>query len=56
MLFENFDLVHSHLNAGVGYFSYGDKKFPHVVELTFHRKDRSLKPLRKRSIPNSLDH
>jgi hypothetical protein len=35
-----FDVVHAHPNNCCGYFYFGKEKFPKIIEVTFHRKDR----------------
>lgn len=35
-----FDVVNTNANNACGYWFYGRRKFPPIVEVTFHRKDR----------------
>lgn len=51
----SFDLVHNHPNTSSGYFKFKGFKFPKVVELTFHRKDRAKSYGGFAKIPHPLD-
>ena len=55
-LLKEFDVVHLHPNNCCGTWSYGDFEFPRIIELTLHRKDRSmyLRPIA--SSRNELDY
>jgi len=51
----SFDLVHNHPNTACGYYKYKGVKFPKVVELTFHRKDRAKSYGGFAELPHPLD-
>ena len=55
-ILREFDVVHLHPNNCCGTWTYGDFEFPRIIELTLHRKDRSmyLRPLV--SSRNELDY
>ena len=50
-----FDVVHSHPNNCCGQFSVENLNFPHILEVTFHRKDRRLSECVDAVTPNLLD-
>lgn len=54
-LFSNFDVVHSHPNNCCGTFTIDGVEFPELIEVTFHRKDRSRGLTGFRELPNALD-
>lgn len=41
-ILKEFDVVHLHPNNCCGTWTYGDFEFPRIIELTLHRKDRSM--------------
>ena len=54
-VFSSHHLIHSHVNNNGGNFRYRGKKYPKVVELSFHRKDRAIASNGYRTIPHYLD-
>ncbi|CAN2231068.1 FkbM family methyltransferase [Candidatus Planktophila dulcis] len=55
-LLKEFDVVHLHPNNCCGTWSYGDFEFPRIIELTLHRKDRSIYLRPVSSSRNELDY
>jgi hypothetical protein len=55
-ILREFDVVHLHTNNCCGTWKYGDFEFPRIVELTLHRKDRSLSLRPIASSRNELDY
>lgn len=54
-ILSRFDIVHLHPNNCCGLWSYGSIKFPRIVELTLHRKDRRLDLHKKFKSEHELD-
>ncbi len=54
-ILSHFDVVHLHPNNCCGIWDYGDIKFPRLIELTLHRKDRGQHLIPKKSSRNELD-
>ena len=55
-IMQYFDVVHFHPNNCCGSYNFSESfAFPNVFEVTFHRKDRAIKYLGFRDLPNSLD-
>jgi hypothetical protein len=50
-----FDVVHTHANNCCGQVEFGAMKFPRVIEVTFHRKDRRLMNPVAKNTPHKLD-
>jgi hypothetical protein len=55
IILRTHDVVHLHANNAGGKFYHGAMAFPRIVEITLHRKDRSLGSKGFRNIPNLLD-
>jgi Methyltransferase FkbM domain len=54
-LCELFDVVHTHANNCCGEVDFGAFKFPRVIEVTFHRRDRRLMNPIPKNTPHELD-
>lgn len=52
---KSHDIVHLHANNAGGTFKLQGMEFPKIIELTLHRKDRSIKYLGNNPVPNKLD-
>jgi len=50
-----YDIVHIHPNNCCGYIKIGSRKVPRLIEVTFHRKDRSNHRYYNVKLPNPLD-
>ena len=55
-ILREFDVVHLHPNNCCGTWTYGDFEFPRIIELTLHRKDRSIYLRPVASSRNELDY
>ena len=55
-ILKEFDVVHLHPNNCCGTWTYGDFEFPRIIELTLHRKDRSMYLRPVESSRNELDY
>ncbi|QLL22941.1 hypothetical protein DLE03_00810 [Actinobacteria bacterium IMCC25003] len=55
-ILSEFDVVHLHPNNCCGTWTYGDFEFPRIIELTLHRKNRSMYSRPVSSSRNELDH
>ncbi len=55
-ILREFDVVHLHPNNCCGTWTYGDFEFPRIIELTLHRKDRSMYLRPVASSRNELDY
>ena len=55
-MLKEFDVVHLHPNNCCGTWAYGDFEFPRIIELTLHRKDRSMYLRPVASSRNELDY
>ena len=55
-ILSEFDVVHLHPNNCCGTWTYGDFEFPRIIELTLHRKNRSMYLRPVPSSRNELDH
>lgn len=54
-LLDMYDVVHLHPNNCCGIWSMGRIKYPRIIELTLHRKDRSTKIISLSTTTNSQD-
>ena len=52
---SDFDVVHAHPNNCCGIWNYGDIKYPRLIELTLHRKDRGKYLIPRKSSKHELD-